>query len=69
MKKRYSFYVAEETMDLIDQAAAQNNISRSAVIRMFLELINHVPTQSLKLVTPIPALLGIDTEGNLACDS
>lgn len=61
-KKRYSIFIEEDTMTLIDEAASRNNISRSAVIRMFLELAYYLPAEKLKLQSPIPALLGINKE-------
>jgi len=65
-KMRCSFCLDEETKELIDRAAVQNNISRSAVIRMFLELANYLPVDCLKMTSPIPGLLGIKGDANHA---
>ncbi len=63
MKKiRCSFCLDEATVSLLDEAAIRNDISRSAVIRLFLDLANYLPIESLKLTSPIPALLGLNKE-------
>lgn len=65
MKKiRCSFCLDEETVSLLDEAASRNSISRSAVIRMFLDLANYLPPESLKLTSPVPALLGLKKEAS-----
>lgn len=69
MKKfRYSLCLDVNTMDLIDEVARKNNVSRSAVVRMFLDLANHVPAERWQFSSPIPGLLGIDPEVNHAAD-
>jgi len=68
MKKiRCSFCLNEQTLSLIDEAATRNNISRSAVIRMFVDLANYLPPESLKLTSPVPALLGLKKEVTHSC--
>jgi len=66
MKKRYSVCLDENTMALIDAAASSNKMSRSAVVRMFLDLVGYLPGESLKMSSPVPALLGITKEANYA---
>jgi hypothetical protein len=62
MKSRYSFNLDTSTMDLIDNAAKQNQCTRSAIATMFLQLISFVPIEKLKHTSPLPDLLGINTE-------
>ncbi len=59
MKERYSISCPPETMALIDDAAEKNNLSRSAVIRMFLDLIRYIPVEKLKETSPVPQYLGL----------
>lgn len=61
-KKRYSLYCDAETMALIDKAAEINDISRSAVAAMFLQLVRYVPVDRLRETSPVPTLLGINTK-------
>lgn len=69
MKKfRYSLCLDVNTMGLIDEVARRNNVSRSAVVRMFLDLANHLPADRLQFSSPIPDLLGISPEVNNAAD-
>jgi len=64
---RCCFCLDEQTLSLIDEAATRNNISRSAVIRMFVDLVNYLPPERLKSTSPIPALLGLTKEVTLSC--
>ena len=62
MKERYSISCPPETMALVDQAAERNNISRSAVIRMFLDLIRYIPVEKLRETSPVPGYLGLSNK-------
>lgn len=61
-KHRYSLNLDTGTIALIDEAAAKNHTSRSAIARMFLQLIKHVPVNRLQEKSPVPAILGIETK-------
>lgn len=65
-KHRYSLSLDEETVALIDEVATRNNVSRSAVVRMFLDLAKHIPADKLQFSPSLPALLGISGETNNA---
>lgn len=60
IKERFSINCDVETMALIDQAALENHTSRSAIARMFLQLVKYIPVEQLKETSPIPGFLGID---------
>ena len=61
-KQRYTLSVDSEMMARIDAVAEMNNISRSAVVRMFLELARYVPAEKLRFTSPVPGILGITKE-------
>ncbi len=65
MKKyRYSLCLDTDTMSIIDKVAVENNISRSAVVRMFLDLAKQVPAEKLRFSSPISNLLDLQKEVN-----
>jgi len=61
-KQRCTLSVDSEMMACIDEVAKKNNISRSAVVRMFLDLAKYVPVEKLHFKSPILGILGIDKE-------
>lgn len=63
-KGRYSFSCDPETIDQIDEAAKKNNTSRSAVVRLLLDLVHVVPADKLKQTSPLPAYFGIQDTGD-----
>ena len=63
-KQRCTLSVDSEMMACIDEVARKNNISRSAVAHMFLDLVKYVPVEKLRFKSPILGLLGIDKENH-----
>lgn len=63
-KRRYSLNLDVATITAIDAAAIKNRVSRSAIARMFLDMVNHVPVDMLKETSPIPAFFGFRTGGH-----
>ncbi|WP_290798354.1 ribbon-helix-helix protein, CopG family [Halomonas sp.] len=63
---RYSLCLDADTMEIVDEVASRNNVSRSAIVRMFLDLAKQVPAEKLMFRSPIQNLLGIDKEANHA---
>lgn len=63
-KHRYTFNCDLDVMALIDEAARQNNTSRSAVARLLLELVRVIPAEKLKQTSPVPAYFGIQNTGD-----
>ena len=60
MKKgRLTINCDQDILDLIADAAQQNNITMSAVAEMFLELINYVDISELKKTSPLPFMFNI----------
>jgi hypothetical protein len=58
-KHRYSLNLHVETVAAIDAAAKKAETTRSAIARMFLNLVNHVPVEQLREQTQIPEFFGI----------
>ncbi len=65
IKDRFSINCDVETMGLIDDAAKRNHTSRSAVVRMFLQLVKYIPVEKLRETSPLPGILGIDVKQNI----
>ncbi len=61
-KQRCTITLCKETMDTIHKAAKMNDLSRSAIIRMLLQTINHLPLEELKETSPVPYILGLSTK-------
>lgn len=65
-QNRYSLILDPETISVIDEVARKNNASRSAVVRMFLDLTKYIPVDKLQFSSPIPQLLGLSEEDDHA---
>lgn len=59
LMQKYSISCDMHVMAKIDKAALANNMSRSAVARRLLELIDYVPVEKLKKSPLIPELGGV----------
>ncbi len=62
MRKKCTFTVDEQTAALINKAAKQNGLTQSAVARMLLNTINHLPLEELRETTPVPYILSLAKE-------
>jgi hypothetical protein len=63
-KQRCSLNLDVETIQAIEEAARLNHTSRSAIARMLLQIIQYVPVNQLRELSPVPYFFGINT-GNL----
>ncbi len=60
-KQRCSLNLDTETMQAIGEAARLHHTSRSAIVRMLVQIIQYVPMDQLRELSPVRPFYGIKT--------